>query len=201
MIKTIKLDGKDNYLFDTNTGELVYRYDDNRDLQLVLTLDDSVLNISQKKISRQYDGQIIVQHNNDRYIIDDGYYNALIKSGYIVYNAYDDINIYPDYKEYGITLRDGIIKQLRKVIMEINKEYNFIDGIAPEVPMLEYAGNKTTLKINSTNNDFSYTFVFDTINNMVNKNQGRKENDLTLSVQEVYGQIWYYILIGILSEK
>ena len=80
MIKTIKLDGKDNYLFDTNTGDIVYRYDDDKDLQLVLTLDDSVLNISKKKISRQFDGQIIVQHNDDRYIIDDGYYNTLIKS-------------------------------------------------------------------------------------------------------------------------
>lgn len=179
MIKTIKLDGKDNYLFDINTGDIVYRYDDDRDLQLVLTLDDSVLNISKKKISRQFDGQIIVQHNNDRYIIDDGYYNTLIKSGYIVYNAYDEINIDPNFKEHGITLRDGIIKQLRQVIMEINKEYNFIDGTAPEKPTMEVSGNKTILKIDSENGDFSYTFVFDSINNMVNKNQGRKENDLT----------------------
>ena len=79
MIKTIKLDGKDNYLFDNNTGEVVYRYDDTKDLQLVLTLDDSVLNITKQKISRQFDGQIIVQHNDDRYMIDDGYYNTLIK--------------------------------------------------------------------------------------------------------------------------
>lgn len=179
MIKTIKLDGKDNYLFDTNTGDIVYQYDDDKDLQLVLTLDDSVLNISKKKISRQFDGQIIVQHNDDRYIIDDGYYNTLIKSGYIVYNAYDEINIDPDFKEHGIVLRDGIIKQLRQVIMEINKEYNFINGAAPTEPTLEYSGNKTTLKIDSENGDFSYTFVFDTINSMVNKNQGRKENDLT----------------------
>mgnify|MGYP003293023376 FL=1 len=179
MVKASKLDGKDNYLFDTNTGDIVYRYDDDKDLQLVLTLDDSVLNISKKKISRQFDGQIIVQHNNDRYIIDDGYYNTLIKSGYIVYNMYDEINIDPNFKEHGITLRDGIIKQLRQVIMEINKEYNLIDGFVPEKPTMEISGNKTTLKIDSENGDFSYTFVFDTINSMVSKNQGRKENDLT----------------------
>ena len=179
MIKTIKLDGKDNYLMDNNTGEIVYKYDDDRDLRLVLTLDDSVLNISKQKISRQFDGQIIVQHNDDRYMIDDGYYNILIKSGYIVFNIYDEITVDPDHKDFGITLRDSIIKAVRKVIIELNREYNFVDGKAPSIPKLEYSGNKTTLIVDSENSEYSYMFVFDTINNMVNKNQGRKENDLT----------------------
>lgn len=179
MIKTIKLDGKDNYLMDNNTGEIVYKYDENRDLQLVLTLDDSVLNISKQKISRQFDGQIIVQHNNDRYMIDDGYYNTLIKSGYIVFNIYDEITVDPVHKDFGITLRDSIIKAVRRVILELNREYNFVDGKAPSIPKLEYSGNKTTLIVDSENGEYSYMFVIDTINNMVNKNQGRKENDLT----------------------
>lgn len=179
MIKTIKLDGKDNYLFDNKTGEVVFKYDEEKDLQLVLTLDDSVLNISKKKISRQFDGQIIVQHNNDRYIIDDGYYNTLIKSGYIVFHSYDEITVDPEHKDFGLTLRETIIKEIRSVLIQINKEYNFIDGVAPKEPTLEYSGNKTTLKVDSENGDFSYTFVIDTINSMVNKNQGRKENDLT----------------------
>lgn len=180
MIKTIKLDGRNNYLLDKETGEIVERYTDNPNLQLVLTLDDSVLNISNKKISRQFDGQIIVQHNDDRYIIDDGYYNTLIKSGYVVFSMYDEITIDFEHKDFGVTLREGIIKQLRSVLLDVNREYNFgPNGEPPVSPTLEYAGNKTTLKIDSENGDFSYIFIFDTINNMVNKNQGRKENDLS----------------------
>lgn len=179
MIKTIKLDGKDNYLIDNTTGQVVYRYEDDKDLQLVLTLDDSVLNISKQKISRQFDGQIIVQHNDDRYIIDDGYYNSLIKSGYIVFQTYDEMTVDPIHKDFGLTLRDSIIKVIRGALMDMNIKYNFVDGVAPSEPKLEYSGNKTTLQIDDENGEYSYLFVVDTINNMVNKNQGRKENDLT----------------------
>lgn len=174
MIKTIKLDGKNNYLVDSNTGEIVYKYDENKDLKLIITLDDSQLTISNQKISRQFDGQIIVQHNNDRYIIDDGYYNTLIKSGYIVFSIYDEINI--DDKEFGIELRDTIIKHIRSVLTKIDKKFNFAN---PDADTLEYYGNKTVLKVDSAQGEYSYTFIFDTINNMVNKNQGRKDNGLT----------------------
>ena len=179
MIKTIKLDGKENYLVDNDTGKVVQRYEDDKNLQLVLTLDDSVLNISKSKISRQFDGQLIVQHNDDRYIIDDGYYNTLIKAGYIVFQSYDEMTIDPIHKDFGIQLRDAIMKAIRGVMMDLNKEYNFVEGKAPSIPKLEYSGNKTTLQIDDENGEYSYLFVVDTINNMVNKNQGRKENDLT----------------------
>lgn len=179
MIKTIKLDGKDNYLVDNTTGEVVYRYEEDKDLRLVLTLDDSILNIDKSKISKQFDGQYIVQHNDDRYIINDGYYNTLIKAGYIVFAHYDEMTIDPIHKDFGIQLRDAIIKTIRNTMMDLNRKYNFVDGKAPAIPKLEFSGNRTILQIDSENGDYSYMFVVDTINNMVNKNQGRKENNLT----------------------
>lgn len=179
MIKTIKLDGKNNYIIDRSSGEILDRFDESRYFELVLTLDDSELNIRKSKITKQFDGQYIVQHNDDRYIIDDGYYNSLIKSGYIVFDNYDSINIDPEDKEFGIDLRNAIIKCIRSVLIKLNIKYNFVDGIGPEVPTLEYSGNKTVFTVDSENKDYTYTFVFDTINNMVNKNQSRKENDLT----------------------
>lgn len=179
MIKTIKLDGKNNYIEDKSTGEILERFDESRYVKVVLTLNDSILTIDSSKITKQFDGQYIVQHNDDRYIIDDGYYNSLIKSGYIVFNQYDTFNIDPEDKEFGIDLRNAIIRTLRQVLIQLNVKYNFVDGYPPEAFTLEYSGNKTIFKVGTNNDDYSYIFVFDTINNMVNKNQSRKENNLT----------------------
>lgn len=172
MIKTVRLDGRKAYFCNKDTGEIIYKYDENnKDLKLVINLEDSVLEINQDKINRQYDGQIIVQHNDDRYIVDDGYNNSLIKAGYIVYSNYDEINIDPMDKEFGISLRDQIIMEIRKVCIECSPEFEF--------DTIDYNGLKTVLHLNDINNDYSYTIIIDTVNNIVNRNQSRKENSLT----------------------
>lgn len=174
MIKTVKLDGRRAYFYDKNTGEIIYKYDENNEnLKLIIHLEDSALDIDNKIITRQYDGQIIVQFNDDRYIIDDGYNNTLIKAGYIVYDKYDEINIDPIEKEYGLALREKVIQDIRTVLQhqeteDLGYKYNDID----------YNHSKTTLTIKA-DDDYTYTIIIDTVNNIVNRNQSRKENSLT----------------------
>lgn len=174
MIKTIKIDGKENYFVNRETDEKELKYDSDKNLQLVLKLDGSTLKVDSEKISKLVDGQIVVQHNNDRYIIDDGYYNTLIKAGYIIFDKYDQFNINPDDKEFGLELRSRIIKSIREILFILNRKYN--SAIDTGEIMLDISGNKTTFKVYTEY--YKYTFIVDTINNMVNKNQDRKENSL-----------------------
>lgn len=176
MIKTVRLDGRRAYFCNKNTGEIIYKYDENnKDLKLVINLDDSVLEINQDKIGRQYDGQIIVQHNDDRYIVDDGYNNTLVKAGYIVYDNYDEINIDasdPEQLKFGLSLREDIYHSILEALGDDNliKDFKYID--------LEYIGHQTVFKIKN-DDDYTYTIIIDTVNNIVNRNQRRKENSLT----------------------
>lgn len=173
MIKTVKLDKK-NYFKDSLTGNKIYRYDPaNNNLSLILTLDDeSILTVDSSQIRQIFGGQVIVQHNNDRYIIDDGYQNVLIKAGYIVFENYD-IEHQPD-KNIGIQLRSKIIDRIRMIADHISVKYNKDCGINN----MKYNGSETTIYIGTEEDDFSYTIRFDTINNIVNKNQIRKTNSL-----------------------
>ena len=94
MILTVKL-GQDNFIPDKNTGEIVERYDPtNKDVELTIKLPDSTLIVDGTNIQQQYGGNSIVQYNNDRFIIDDGYQNTLIKCGYIVYQEYEYKSFY-----------------------------------------------------------------------------------------------------------
>lgn len=167
MVKTVKLD-KNNYFYDVLEDKIVKRYDPNNEyLQLVLTLDNnSSLIVENSKIKQEYGGQIVVQHNDDKYIINDGFRCELIKAGYIVYKNYDEIREYNKAK--GIARRGKIIDEIRKVIKS--------DGYFDETMTYSVSGNET--KVSFETRDFSYIFVIDTINNIVNKNQQRKTNAL-----------------------
>ena len=122
MILTVKL-GQDNYITDKNTGEIIERYDPlNKDVELTINLPESKLIVDGCNIQQQYGGNIIVQYNNDRFIIDDGYQNTMIKCGYIVYKDYDYKKI--GGKGQGNTIRDMIINNIRNLLPEISEKYN-----------------------------------------------------------------------------
>ena len=174
MILTVKL-GQDNFITDKHTGEIVERYDPaNKDVELTIKLPDSTLIVDGTNIQQQYGGNIIVQYNNDRFIIDDGYQNTLIKCGYIVYKEYDYKKI--KNKSTGDEIRDMIIESIRALLPEISEKYNKPDTCIEST--LKYNGNESILILGNEEDHFTYMIKFNTVNFIVNKNHIRKDNDL-----------------------
>lgn len=168
--KLIKLDQKNNFLFNSKTDEFVDKYDhENPDLKLVIKLDDdSILTVNAEKIKIGYGNQIVVDYNDTRFIIDDGYQDILIKAGYIVYMNYDTENILD--REVGIEVRDDIhsrvVDSITNVLLnDLNVSYDTDNN-----------SNDSTLIFIKDN--YQYTVVVDTINSIVSKNQERRDNSL-----------------------
>ncbi len=175
MIKTIKL-GQDNYITDKLTGTVLDKYDpNNKNIELTIKLPNSILKVDGSNIKQQYGGNVVVQYGDDRFIIDDGYQETLIKAGYIVYKNYDNGNKIVDKFE-GVKIRSMIVDNIRDLLPELSKKYNG-NGI-PFTASITYNSNETSIYIGDATNHFSYKIKFDTINFIVNKNHIRKENSL-----------------------
>ena len=165
MIFTVKLDKKNNFFLDKETGEVLDRYDPtNRNLQLNLKQKDFVLKVDASSIIQEYGGQIVVQHGEDKYIIDDGFQDVLVKCGYIVYRNYDNERI--DDISTGVLIRDSLVKKIRRAIISLSYDTEVGTSV-----------NETLMKIKSEN--YLFKFRFDTVSNIVTKNYKRKDNNLT----------------------
>ena len=64
MVKTVRLNKKENYLIDKN-GNILEKYDPNIPSDLIIKLDDSMLKVDSSNIKVEYGGQIVVQYNGD----------------------------------------------------------------------------------------------------------------------------------------
>ena len=171
MIRSIKLDGIDNYLIDSSTNEIVDKYDpNNKDLQLCLTLDDSILRVESSKIITEYGNQLVVQYNDDKFIIDDGYQNILTKAGYIVYKNYDEENLFD--KQLGVKTKEFIIKSVNDSIANISDKYIETIGTISSI------GGDNEFELVGDAAPYKFNIVFDTISDIVKKNQLRKDNSL-----------------------
>jgi hypothetical protein len=67
MIRTIRVDNINNYITDTNTGELIEKFDPNnkKNVKVTLSLPNSKLVINGENIIQSFGGEYIIQHNND----------------------------------------------------------------------------------------------------------------------------------------
>lgn len=165
MIKTVRTDGRFNYFYNKSTGEIIDRYDpSNNRIELLLTFENSELRVSNDNIIQDFTGQVMVQYNNDRYIIDDGYQNHLIKAGYIIYKNYDKEKC--SISE-GPSVRSDIIENIRKTLENMYS------------PMLGYfiSGTETEFKI--LDNSYKYNIRITSVDQLVNKNHQRRDNNLT----------------------
>lgn len=169
MMKVIKT-GTENYFYDKVTNNLIERYDpDNENLVLVVAMENgSILNVENKKINYGYGGQIYFEYDDDKYIIDDGYQDLLIRAGYIVMNNYDQKQI--EEKEFGISIRNKFQQYILEIIEKMwdTKEY---DNFKVE-------NNFKDIKVSLEKDNFRFTMYIDTVNSIVNKNQQRKVNRL-----------------------
>jgi hypothetical protein len=191
MTKTIKLDNEKNYLIDRNTGDLIPKFDkDNKDLQLVIQLDDSRLVVDSDNITVEYGDQIVVRYNDDLFIIDDGYQPTLIKAGYIVYKNYDQENILN--REEGIAKLNEIMTLAddRVVNTMTLNEWSYIDSEHHEYSY--------------TYNGFEYSIKLNTVTSIVTKNQLRKDNSLPFypfdKCMDKYGTIYISIFARKLNQ-
>ena len=191
MTKTIKLDNEKNYLMDRNTGDLISKFDkSNKDLQLVIQLDDSRLVVDNDSIAVEYGDQIVVRYNDDLFIIDDGYQPTLIKAGYIVYKNYDQENIL-NREEGSAKLNEIMALTNDKVIYtmdEVENEWNSVD----DDKYHEYS---------FAHDGFEYHIKLNTVTSIVTKNQLRKDNSLPFypfdKCMDKYGTIY----ISIFAQK
>lgn len=190
MISTVRLDNN-NYIIDKSTGEIIDRYDPaNKNVELHLTLPESILVVDGENIVQEYGGNIIVQYNDDRYIIDDGFANTLIKCGYIVYKDYDvEHKVSPSV---GKTLRNSIIESIRELLPGLAKKYNIKGSDLSKLVTCE--GNESIVYIGNESDHFTYMIKFNTVNFIVNKNHIRKDNSLSFypfdKSMDKYGTIY-----------
>lgn len=187
MIFTVKLDKKNNFFLDKETGELLDRYDPtNSNLQLHLKLKDYDLDVDASLIVQEYGGQIVYQNNQDKYIIDDGFQNTLVKCGYIVFKNYDTERI--EDVNTGNLVRDSLINKIRRALISLDYDNT-----------IETSVNETLMRINT--NNYSFMFRFDTVSNIVTKNYKRKDNSLKYypfdKSMDKYGTIY----VSIFAEK
>lgn len=198
MAKIITI-GENGYFINKSTGEKYLKYiPDDEDLLLVTELKDgSTLNVETSQISIAYGGQLVFNYNNEKYIIDDGYQDLLIRAGYIILDNYNKERV--EDKNEGIIIRnkfllnissvmDKIInsKSSRKVTLETNSIYNQIKVIFEE-------------------SGYRYTVYIDTVNNVVNKNQNRRKNDLSFypfdKEMDKYGTMYLSMFAAKISEN
>ena len=189
MIYTVKLD-ENNYLLDKSTGKIVDKYDPkNKNLQLVLSLDNIDLTVDANSIVQEYGGNISVEYLGNKYIIDDGYQNTLVKCGYIVYKNYDVKRC--EYTE-GVSTRNMIIDNIRTALLKLT-----------DYAEISIVGNDTTVSI--VNGNYSYKIIFSTVNSIVNRNYRRKDNNLTYypfdKSMDKYGTIHVSIFAQKLSDS
>lgn len=170
MIKIIKIDNRYNYLINKITQEKIEKYDpDIENLVLVTRLEDgSVLNVESSQIHQQYGGSIYFDYLDDRYLIDDNYQDILIRSGYIVLNDYDIKQ--ENNKNNGLELRNSLMQKIKVAVYKIDTS-NY-DRYITKLP------NVNEVKIIFEKSGYKFTVYFNTVNNIVNKNQQRKLNRL-----------------------
>ena len=119
IIKVIKTENnEDSYFYNKVTGKVQSKYEKDPNLILVTKIDDSIVEIPNNMIEKPYGGQLIVDYSEDeKYIIDDGYQDLLIRAGYIILNDYDVENI--ENKESGYQTRIWLMETVKDVIKNL----------------------------------------------------------------------------------
>lgn len=165
MVKVLKIDNNNNYLVN-ETGDLAHNWEPNCKLYTKLE-DGSILMVDPSQIRQQYGGTIFFDYENDKYIIDDGYQDILIRAGYIVLNNYSSENIYD--REKGLEVRNKLFNYVDNIIFD-----NYVYQSMHELETKE----SQEIKLTFEKFGFRFTVYIDTINYIVTKNQRRKLNML-----------------------
>lgn len=169
MIKAIRTDDGNSFFMDSITNKRLDRYDPNNlDLVLVTKMEDgSILSVKSDEIKSYKGGQIAFEYLGDKYIIDDGYQDLLIRTGYIVQDYYD--SEYVMDKDKGIEIRNKLLNSIYLALRSYYKE---------DTALKDIKKTSNSISFNFNTNSFHYTVYIDTVNTLVNKNQQRKMDEL-----------------------
>lgn len=180
MVRIIKIDGLNSFFMDQKTEEIQEFFDpENPNLMLTMKLEDnSILNVLPDKLHKE-NGRIVFDYGPDRFIIDDGHQNTLIRAGYIVLNDYDYIRI--TNKEKGVFVREKLLQDIHKSLSDLSCKY-----------FDKYSSVYTT-----SYNGYQYQVYIDTNNSIVNKNLKRRDESLPfypfIKTMDKYGTIYLSI--------
>ena len=170
MVKIIKVDGKNHYFVDDSSDPVEKKRRFEPELSFVTKLDDgSVLNVKPDKIVHQHGGQVYFHYCGDKYIIDDGFQDILIRAGYFVLGEYDHTHLHD--KEEGTKLRKQVFSDVKNVCYstDIYAKYQDVDAYCP---------SSLEMVVKFERSAFFFTITITSVNNVVNKNQTRKMNGL-----------------------
>lgn len=188
IIKVIKTENnEDSYFYNKVTGKVQSKYEKDPNLILVTKIDDSIVEIPNNMIEKPYGGQLIVDYSEDeKYIIDDGYQDLLIRAGYIILNDYDVENI--ENKESGYQTRIWLMETVKDVIKNLLVKNNIQYKITC---MNQY------VKFVFETSGYQFTISVDTVNSIVNKNMQRKVNNLPfypfIKTMDKFGTLYFSI--------
>lgn len=165
MIKVIKLNDNDkNYMFDPKTNKVIEKYAPNSRFILKVQLDDgSELEVDSEQVHQNCGGQIYFIYADDKYIVDDGYRNTLIRCGYIIADNYDKLYIHD--RDIGLSVRSKLLEDINLAVLDI-------DFITKYKPIIKVNINRVIVKF--TKSGYNFTVIFDTVNGLVSKNLHRK---------------------------
>ena len=156
-----------NYFYDKRTNDVLERYDpENKDLVFVTEMNDgSVLHVDQTSIQNDY-GLVYFDYLDNRYIIDDGFQNTLIRAGYIVGDDYD--------KKFFTNIEEGLeySEKMRNTIYYTLMGESYVGNISD----LETSSKE--LKFCFYKSVYKYTVVIETNKSVVDKNTKRKFKSL-----------------------
>lgn len=164
----IKTDMENAYFYNKQTKEKQDYYEKDDNLVLIAKINDgSVLTIENASINVINEQLVFKYDQNTRYIIDDGYQNVLIRCGYLIMNSYDQEKI--DDKVKGYEIRNQFFNNIKLALPKVISDMGIDTPIDYKSQSIEFYFEK---------NGFLYRVSFDTISNIVAKNQQRKINDM-----------------------
>lgn len=149
-------------MLDESTGELIRKYDpNNQNLIIITELEDgSELKVKNSQIEIEEGGYIVFEYNGEKYIIDDGYRDSLLRAGYIVDTNYSAERIQDNEK--GVEVRNNIMTHILDVLEK---------SLLQKAVIVDNSINHITVKYST--DTYNYTISFCTINCLVSKNQER----------------------------
>lgn len=169
MIKIIKLDpSSESYIYSKSTNNKISKLDyNNNDLMIHISDKDlGELTFSMEDVCKQYGGLYYIEHNNDKLLLDDGYYDVLCRAGYLVLGDYDKAFL---NKEEGQEILKKIQQDVSEGILKM------VDDYLPENMFLQDSTD-SSITINSLY--YSYSIYIEPITSIIAENQKRKLNDL-----------------------
>lgn len=158
----IKLDSNNKFI-DKVSGREVKKYDpSNENLVFIYKPDTNTeIRIEHGNIQYKYGEAMSFNIDEKNYIIDDGYRDILIKCGYIIKNA---------PSSNGIEVRNGLMNEIYETIQSNIKETGIIS--------MEGNDNHSSIVFDTT--DYTFSVYFNTISGIVNKNEKRRNNNLSI---------------------